>query len=71
MQDLLNEDVFHTIKLSQKQAMGLGHAGFAGHTKDQHGQVWKWDSQRNTHVLVKKDESHEKNWSRISAETTH
>lgn len=59
MQDLLNEEVFHTVRLSQKQALGLGHSGYGGHATDQGGRVWKWDAQKATHVLVKKDVSHE------------
>lgn len=54
MQDLLNEDVFHTIKMSQKQALGLGHYGYGGRATDQHGKTWKWDSSKNAHVLVDK-----------------
>lgn len=53
MQDVLSEEVFHTIKLSQKQALGLGHSGYEGRSKDQKGDVWKWDAQKATYVMVK------------------
>jgi hypothetical protein len=54
MEDVSNNGVFHTVKLSQKQALGLGHSGYGGHATDQSGRVWKWDAQKATHVLVNK-----------------